>query len=151
MTIEEAIKQEKFADVYQKTIVNLFFTNSVASHRFTLLFKPYGISMQQFNVLRILKGQKGEPASINLIIDRMLDKQSNASRLVEKLRLKGLVERLECPSDRRKVDVVISKKGLKLLEELGVVEDDLLFRLKHLSQDEAETLNNLLDKLRLNL
>jgi len=151
MRIEDVIKQDKFASVYQKAMVNLFYTNSVAANRFALLFKPYGLSMQQFNVLRILKGQKGKPASINLLIDRMLDKQSNASRLVEKLRLKGLVERLECPTDRRKVDVVITKKGLALLDDLASVEEDLLFRLKHLTQNEAETLNNLLDKLRLNL
>lgn len=148
MEIGKEIKQAKFKNEHQKMLINLLFTTGwlEAKHSFSL--KPYGISSQQFNILRILRGQYPKPATVNLLIDRMLDKNSNASRLVEKLRLKKLVERAICAEDRRAVNVIITKKGLDLLDELDKYESTFLKELKNISEKEAIQLNFLLDKLR---
>ena len=111
--------------------------------------KPYDISEQQYNVLRILRGQKGKPVNLMDIQDRMLHKTSNATRLVEKLRQKGMVERILCVQNRRKVEISITKKGLEVLAELDPVlntKDNEMF--KTLTKKEANLLGDLLDKLR---
>lgn len=150
MKIEDSIQQRKFKSEFHKMSVNLIYTVNWMNALHGTRLKKFGISGQQFNILRILRGQYPKPASVNLLIERMLDKMSNASRLVEKLRAKDLVERRICESDRRAVDVVITKKGLKLLEELDghieVWEEDL----KTITVAEAKELNRLLDKLRTN-
>lgn len=146
MTLEEEIKQTKFRSQTQKAIINILFTAGwigIDHHRF---FKKYEISSQQFNIMRILRGQNGNPASMGLLQERMLDRMSNASRLVEKLKQKGLVDRRECKIDRRQVEVFITKKGLDLLEEIGPRLDD--DPIETISEEEARTLNSLLDKLR---
>lgn len=149
MEIGKEIKQSKFRNEYHKMVVNILFTSSWLNSLHTAGLKPYGISTQQYNLLRILRGQHPKPATVNLLIDRMLDKSSNASRLVEKLRLKKLVERAVCPEDRRAVNVVITQKGLDLLQELDKLEQRLSkdFGMV-LSEKEAQQLNALLDKLR---
>ena len=124
MKIEEEIKQKKFKDVYHKAHINVLFTASWLSKHSTDLLKPYHISIQQFNILRILRGLYPEPATVKLLTERMIDKMSNASRLVEKLKQKGLVERRVCPSDRRRVDVRITEDGLQLLGEVSSVLED---------------------------
>ena len=111
--------------------------------------KPYDISEQQYNVLRILRGQKGNPANLMDIQERMLHKTSNATRLVEKLRQKGMVERVLCEQNRRKVEISITNKGLDLLTELDPIlntKDSEMF--KTLTKAEATLLGELLDKLR---
>lgn len=148
MEIAKEIKQSKFKNEYQKMLINILFTSGWLSAKHTCNIKPYGISTQQYNILRILRGQHPKPATINLLIDRMLDKNSNASRLVEKLRVKKLVERAICPEDRRAVNVVITQKGLDLLEELDKMDGSFLKELKNLTEKEAATVNQLLDKLR---
>lgn len=148
MEIAKEIKQSKFKNEYQKMLINILFTSGWLSAKHTCNIKPYGISTQQFNILRILRGQHPKPATVNLLIDRMLDKNSNASRLVEKLRVKKLVERAICPEDRRAVNVVITQKGLDLLEELDKMDGSFLKELKNLTEKEAATVNQLLDKLR---
>lgn len=148
MTLEEAIKQKKFDNEWEKLMVNILFTSGWVSTQNAALLKPYKISGQQYNILRILRGQHPQPATVNLLIERMLDKMSNASRLVEKLRQKGLVERKECPADRRQVDVVITDAGLKLLEEMDLKNKAFVATIKTLSVEEAKTLNQLLDKYR---
>lgn len=148
MEIGKEIKQTKFQNEYQKMLINILFTSGWLSAKHTCHMKPYGISTQQFNILRILRGQHPKPATVNLLIDRMLDKNSNASRLVEKLRLKKLVERAVCPEDRRAVNVIITQKGLELLEELDKLDLVMTKELKKLSEKEAATINQLLDKLR---
>jgi len=148
MEISKEIKQTKFKNEYQKMLINIFFTSGWLSSKHTCNLKPYGISTQQFNILRILRGQHPKPATVNLLIDRMLDKNSNASRLVEKLRIKKLVDRAVCPEDRRAVNVIITQKGLDLLEELDKKDGTFLNELKNLSVKEAATINALLDKLR---
>jgi DNA-binding MarR family transcriptional regulator len=150
MKIEEAIKQQKFASNHQKLLVNIAYTNSFVTTKITTLLKPHDLSMQQYNVLRILRGQHPNPVSINNITERMIDKMSNASRLVEKLRKKKLIDRRICEHDRRQVDVVLTESGMKVLSEMDNLLPSLEKEMKHLSNKEMETLNNLLDKLRTN-
>jgi DNA-binding MarR family transcriptional regulator len=148
MEIGKEIKQEKFRNEHHKLVINILFTSSWLGALHASNLKPFGISTQQFNILRILRGQHPKPATVNLLIDRMLDKNSNASRLVEKLRTKNLIERATCPEDRRAVNVVITKKGLDLLTELDKQEVVFLKGLKNLSSEQAQQLNFLLDTLR---
>ena len=148
MEIEKEIKQTKFQNEFHKVFINVIFTSGWLSEQFHKALKPYGVSLQQFNILRILRGQSGKPASIRVLQERMLDKMSNASRLVEKLRKKNLVERHECESDRRQVDVMITEKGMKLLGEIDRQMDDFQNNFSNLTKEEAEKLSNLLDKMR---
>lgn len=147
-TIEEAIQQKEFKDPFNKLVVNLLYTHSYLVTAQSKMFKPNDISPEQYNVLRILRGQNGNPTTVSSIQERMLNKMSNASRLVEKLKAKGLVIREECPTDRRQVDVMISAEGLKLLEKLETrIQDSNKYYIK-LSESEVRNLNMLLDKLR---
>lgn len=147
MKLENEIRQSRFRNEYHKLAVNIFFTHSWLLSRQTELFKQFNITGNQFNILRILRGQHPHPATVNLLRERMVDKMSDASRLVERLRIKGLVKR-ESAKDRRRVDVFISEKGLKLLDEMDKLNEqyDSFFNL--LNEKEAELLNKLLDKLR---
>ncbi|MFC3879280.1 MarR family winged helix-turn-helix transcriptional regulator [Algoriphagus namhaensis] len=146
--IEEAIQQRQFKDPYNKLMVNLLYTHSHLVSAQSQLFKPYGISPEQYNVLRILKGQNGQPTTVSSIQDRMLNRMSNASRLVEKLKLKGFLKREECPTDRRQVDIVITEEGLNLLAELQIKVDGFNKESIHLDLEEVHQLSELLDKLR---
>ena len=148
MEIGAEIKQSKFKSEHQKMLINILFTAGWLESKHALSLKPFGISSQQYNILRILRGQYPKPTTVNLLIDRMLDKNSNASRLVEKLRIKKFVERAICPEDRRAVNVIITHKGLNLLEELDKQDDTLLKLLKKISIKDAELINELLDKIR---
>jgi DNA-binding MarR family transcriptional regulator len=148
MKIEDAIQQREFKDQFNKAVVNLIYTHSYLVTSQNVLFKPHGISPEQYNVLRILRGQSGVPTTVSSIQDRMLNKMSNASRLVEKLKLKGLVERSECPADRRQVDVLITSAGLELLRTIEKQVEESNIKIINLSDDEVEKLNQLLDKLR---
>jgi DNA-binding MarR family transcriptional regulator len=114
----------------------------------TRQLKPFDITLQQYNILRILRGQHPNPATVKLIKERMLDKMSDVSRLVEKLRIKELVNRNICLHDRRNVDVYITEKGLGLLKELDPKEKEMEEFMSNLSKNEIEQLNTYLDKLR---
>ncbi len=148
MRIEDEIKQQSFRSENQKLIVNLLLTGSWISFKSYEMLKPFKLTTQQYNVLRILRGQYPAPATINLLIERMMDKMSNASRIVDRLEKKKLVERKLKPEDRRCVDVVITDKGIKLLEKIGEREREYENDLFNLSATEAKLLNGLLDKLR---
>lgn len=149
MEIEKEIKQNKsFVNEYQKLTVNILFTSSWLGAKHTKMFRPYGISSQQYNILRILRGQLPNPASVSLLQDRMLDKMSNASRLVDKLKLKKLVERKECKDDRRQVDIIITEKGLELLKTINKDIEIAENEFKTITPAEAKELNRILDKLR---
>ncbi|MEO1256191.1 MAG: MarR family transcriptional regulator [Bacteroidota bacterium] len=148
MGISEDIKQEKFKSEYSKAIVNIIYTHSWLNQQHVAFFKENGLTTPQFNILRILRGQYPEPATVNLLIDRMLDKSSNASRIVDRLEQKGLVVRKQCPEDRRAVDVLISKKGLDLLQEMDEKMEGWEDEINNLTEEEAATLNTLLDKVR---
>lgn len=148
MSLEDDIKQGKFHSEYNKIVVNLMYTSSWLHEQQGGIFKRYNLTGPQYNVLRILRGQKGKPATINLIIERMLDRMSNASRIVDKLEEKKLVARKQCANDRRAVDVVITKDGMDLLAEMDDHMKAWESSLKVISKEEANMLNNLLDKLR---
>jgi len=148
MAIEDDIKQPQFKDEYNKLIVNLIFTGYWINEKESEIFKKYQLTAQQYNVLRILRGQYPKPSTINLIIDRMLDRMSNASRIVDRLEKKKLVSRKPSKDDRRAVDVVITQKGLHLLEEIDRELDKWEKSLTNITVKEARTLNRLLDKLR---
>jgi len=146
--IEDAIQQKEFKNPFTKAVVNLLYTHSYLVTAQNGLLKPHDLSPEQYNVLRILRGQNGVPTTVSSIQDRMLNKMSNASRLVEKLKSKDLVKREECPSDRRQVDILITDKGLQLLEILEKQVDESHKNFLHLNEEEVNLLNDLLDKLR---
>ncbi len=148
MNLEKEISQKEFKSEYHKLFVNLIFTFNWISNYQTKIFNKYDLTPQQYNILRILRGQNNNPVSINLLKERMLDKMSDASRLVERLRVKGLVKRTLCEKDRRRVEVSITQKGLEKLEKLDFIDDQIQNKLSSLSKEEAEQLNFLLDKLR---
>lgn len=148
MKLEDEIVQKKFKSEYQKVVLNIIYTNNWLNGFFHQSLKPFNITQQQFNILRILRGQHPNPASIKLIKERMLDKMSDASRIVEKLRVKQLIKRKECESDRRNVDIVITQKGLDLLKQIDPLEEKLHKLISTLSEKEVIQLNKLLDKMR---
>lgn len=149
MPLEEEIYQKGFRNEYHKAIVNLMHTHNHVVSAMNDIFKAHEITRQQYNVLRILRGQYPKHASINLIRERMLDKMSDASRIVERLRLKEFICRKECLADKRTVEITISEKGLKLLEDMehDVNSCDNLIS-SNLTFEEAVKLNELLDKVR---
>ncbi len=148
MKIEEAIRQKKpFRNPYQKAVVNLIFTTNWLTDHIRTHLKPFGITMQQYNVLRILRGA-GKPISTSDIRDRLLDKMADTSRMVDRLCQKGLVIRSVCPGDKRLVDVTLSDAGEALLAKLDQQDDAMDKALQRLSETEAEQLSALLDKIR---
>lgn len=149
MRLEEEIVQKKFKSETQKAVVNIIFTSNWLNGIHHAYIKPFGLTQQQYNILRILRGQSPKPATIRLLTERMLDKMSNASRLVEKLRQKDLVERVICENDRRQVNVSITQKGLDLLKEMDGVMDGISNEfLGAITDEEALELNRILDKMR---
>ncbi len=148
MKLEEEIKQSSFRNEYHKLAVNILYTYSWLMTKIADHLWKFDLTLQQFNLLRILRGQYPEPASISLLKERMIDKMSDASRLVDRLISKGLVEREICPEDRRRVNVIITKKGLNLLKKIDETDQTMDNILKNVSKEEANLLNDLLDKLR---
>ncbi len=149
MKIEDALKLSSNTDLKSKTLINLHYTSRFFEERFASLLKEFDLSVPQFNVLRILRGQKGKPASLACIQERMVDKNSNTTRLVDKLILKNLVLRKVCPENRRKIEITITEQGLDLLKTLDpVTQKSNAVHTSALSTEELELLNNLLDKLK---
>lgn len=149
MGLEEEIKQgRRFESEYEKLIVNLIYTNSWLSEQQANTFKQFGITSPQYNVLRILKGHYPEPCTVNTIIERMLDRMSNASRIVDRLESKGLVERKVCRSDRRAKDVLITEAGIELLKQTNEAMNQWLKRFQSVSLEKVEATNDLLDQFR---
>lgn len=150
MSLEEDIQQRKFKSEGQKTLINVLYTYHHLVTKSTPIFKSFGITRQQYNVLRILRGQHPNAITINIIKERMLDKMSDASRIVERLRKKELINRDKSNTDRRAVEILISSKGLKLLKKIDPIIEEHEVGQINLSNEEAITLNELLDKLRNN-
>ena len=148
MSLENDIKQDKFINEHQKMVINIMFTSSWLYNGSSTRLKPHGITPEQFNVLRILRGSHPQKLRLADITGRMIDKSSNATRLVEKLRQKGLVTRDICENNRRQVDITITSKGLILLKKIDADSDQWLNSLKSVTQAEARELNRILDKLR---
>jgi DNA-binding MarR family transcriptional regulator len=147
MGIENDISQKKFRNEHQKALINLIYTYNWAMERSKIIFEKADITAQQFNILRILRGAGG-PLSTLQIRQRMLDKMSDTSRIVDRLVVKGLVKKVVCKTDKRLVDVSIVDKGKKLLEKLDKLQDDMDAIAGNLSETDAKLLNKLLDKLR---
>lgn len=147
MKIEEEIKQPKFKSSFQKAVINLLFTANWLQNKQQEFFKDSGITGQQFNILRILKGQFPKAISATEIKSRMLDKNSDVSRLLDRLISKGLVIKQTCLNDKRATDVSITEQGLLILQQVDKIQKDLDHVL-HLNEDEAKQLSDLLDKAR---
>lgn len=148
MSLEQDIKQEKFESEFHKVAVNLLFTSSWLYNINADRLKAHDITPEQYNVLRILRGSHPKALMLAEVTCRMIDKSSNATRLVEKLRLKGLVKREICEGNRRQVDIFITDKGLAVLKKVDAEETEWLTTLKNISKTEAMELNRILDKLR---
>lgn len=148
-SIEEAIQQSRsFRNPYHKATVNLIYSGRWIINMHNELFNDFGLTIQQYNVLRILKGQYPRALTVKLIQLRMLDKASDASRVVEGLRKKGLVQRELNSEDRRRVDVIITQKGIQLLSSIEKRSEEMDRFLSNLNKEEIKVLNNLLDKIR---
>jgi uncharacterized lipoprotein YddW (UPF0748 family)/DNA-binding MarR family transcriptional regulator len=147
MALENEINQRRFRNEYQKAILNILYTNNWLFEKIGIIFDEWDVTPRQFNILRILRGE-GKPLSTLQIRQRMLDKMSDTSRIVDRLIKKGMVRKTPNAEDRRLVDVVITPRGRKLLEKIDPLENEMDKLLSHLTVEEASTLNNLLDKLR---
>ena len=148
-TIEDAIQQSTFKTAAHRAQVNIIFTAAWLNQLTGQALKPYGLSLQQFNILRILRGRAGKPATVKLLAERMIDKMSNASRLVDKLKEKGFLERRECPTDRRRVDILISDAGLDMIDRASkAIDTSRTMVFSQLTDEDAVVLSRLLDKLR---
>lgn len=148
MKIEDEILSSKFEDNYHKAVINISYTYSWMSNVMRGHFERYNLTSQQFNVLRILRGQSPKPATINMIKERMLDKMSDASRIVDRLVQKDLVSRCTNNNDRRAVDIQITDKGLELLRKMDKEFKTADLFNHSITEEEANTLSNLLDKFR---
>ncbi|MFP5438089.1 MAG: MarR family winged helix-turn-helix transcriptional regulator [Bacteroidia bacterium] len=148
MKIQDIIKSPNMP-LEKQVVMNLMHTTRLVGEMVQDTMKAHDLSPEQFNVLRILRGQKGKPANMCVIQERMIAKTSNTTRLVDKLLLKGLVSREVCPGNRRKMEIGITEKGLALLRELDPVVDEAETRFaQNLTQDELLLLNELLEKYR---
>lgn len=151
MKIEKAIQQSTaFPDEWQKLAVNILYTSSWLNTHQLRFFKQFDLTAQQYNILRILRGQKGKPLSIHELTTRMIDPSSNSSRLVDKLKSKKLIDRKTCPNDRRQVEVILTEEGSELLKVIDVQMPDMFRIFNSISISEAKQLNALLDKCRTN-
>jgi len=148
MGIDKDIQQAKFRNVHQKAAINLIYTVGWMREKTKAIFEAEDITPQQFNILRILRGSFPQPLSTLQIRERMLEKMSDTSRIVDRLIAKGLVKKITCKSDRRLVDVIITDKGKKLLEKLDLRQDEIDAVLANLSEEDANMLSSLLDKAR---
>ena len=148
MGISEEIKQSKFTSQRQKAAINLIYTSNWLSEKLRSFLCSEDLTTQQFNVLRILRGSKPEPLSTLQIRERMLDKMSDTSRIVDRLVKKDLVQKGTCKSDKRLVDITITNDGLKLLARLDENSQELDNHFRGISEEDAEILSNILDKVR---
>ena len=147
MNVEAVVKTEKQIPIKSRTIIHLILISNKINEQMTKALKPYEVSLQQFNVLRILRGQRGTPANLSTLNERMISKMSNTTRLVDKLLQKGYVQRTVCESNRRKVDITITPVGEKVLVHMDkVVKDTENQLVKKFSKEELEKLNHLLNK-----
>jgi DNA-binding MarR family transcriptional regulator len=147
MSLEKDINQPKFRNEFQKASINIIFTFNWMTEKTKAIFEREGLTSQQFNILRILRGAGG-PLSTLQIRQRMLDKMSDTSRIVDRLIIKGLVKKTVSKTDKRLVDVSITDKGKKVLAKLDKCEDQMDAVVKTISEAEAKTLNMILDKIR---
>ena len=146
--LQKEVKASKFENIFQQALVNVIFTYHWSTKNVKEALEPFDITQQQYNVLRILRGQYPSPATVNLIKNRILDKMSDTSRIVDRLIQKGYVDKSVNNYDKRAVDIIISDKGLSLLKKMDKEVDFSSFIAPNLTETEAEQLNILLDKMR---
>ena len=147
MGIEKDIQQTNFRNEFQKMGINIIYTANWLNEKMGQILATEDITQQQYNILRILRGSDA-PLSTLKIRERMLDKMSDTSRIVDRLIVKDLVEKTACVKDKRLVDITVTKKGLQLLEKLDALNEQIDSILKGVSEKEATTINQILDKLR---
>ena len=147
MGIEKDIQQTNFRNEFQKMSINIIYTANWLNEKMGQILSTEDITQQQYNILRILRGSDA-PLSTLKIRERMLDKMSDTSRIVDRLIVKGLVEKTACAKDKRLVDITVTKKGLQLLEKLDALNEQIDSILNGVSEKEAHTINQILDKLR---
>ena len=150
MSIDKDINQTKFRNEKQRVVINIIYTSNWINEKIKAVLDREVITSQQFNILRILRGA-GKPISTLQIRQRMLDKMSDTSRIVDRLVVKKLVKKIICPADKRMVDVSISAKGIKLLETIDRSADEMDAIAASLTKADATAINNLLDKMRQSL
>jgi len=149
MDLKTQLKMRGFKSEHQKAHLNLYHTVFEMLYQEKQFFSQYNLTVNQYNVLRILRGQQGKPISIKDIRSRMLDRGSDVGRIIVRLEKKGLVKKMICEGDRRAMDIVISEKGLTLVNQIGdMTFENMPTRVTKLTEDEAQTLNELLDKIR---
>ncbi len=148
MGIEKDINQSVFRNEHQKALINIIYTHNWMMEKMKAMFGKEDLTPQQFNILRILRGALPEPLSTLQIRNRMLDKMSDTSRIVDRLVAKGLAKKTTCREDKRLVDVTITPKGKKILEKFDEMEEEMDSLMGHISSDEAKTLNGILDRMR---
>ena len=148
MKIETLIKSENELPPNRKLILSILLSNNIINDQVSEALKPFGLTIPQFNVLRILRGQKGKPANLSTIQERMVSKMSNTTRIVDKLISKEYVSRIVCEKNRRKVEITITNHGLKLLAQVDPIMNNAEVELtKDLSATEIKTLTEILQKL----
>ena len=149
MKLEDEIRQDKgFKSQQQKAMVNIFYTEGWLRNRLSETLKPHDLTSQQYNVLRILRGSNPKPISTSCVRSRMLDKMSDVSRIVDRLFKKALVDKQVCSTDKRLVDVFITEAGLTVLDKIDESVDGMDKMFTSITDEEAATLNEILDKLR---
>ena len=147
MNVEEVIKTNTKIPLHKRTIIHLSLVMNKIDEVISSTLKPFEISIQQYNVLSILRGQKGNPANLSTINERMVSKMSNTTRLVDKLILKGFVSRRVCKQNRRKVEILITESGLNILNEIdGILFETEKSILENFNESELKELNTLLHK-----
>jgi len=149
MKIEQILKTTSELSLTKKTVINLIYTGCKTNSTLDDAVKPFDISIQQFNVLRILRGQKGKPVSLGMVQERMITEMSNTTRLIDKLGKKGLTKKNINATNRRKVDIIITKEGLELLNHIDIIINETEQNIvSKLTKTESEELIRLLGKLR---
>ena len=150
MSIEKDIKQKHFKNPYHKVTVNMMYTNGWLVNKYSKILKPYNLTDQQFKVLKILRVSYPQPCTVNYIIEGMIDRMSNVSRLVDKLVAKNLVLKVKSTYDLRSVNIILTDKGKSMIEELIILIKEYENSFFGLEEDEIKKLNNFLEKLRKN-
>ncbi len=148
MRLEDEIQQQKFRNQQHKLLVNLIYSYNVLSNRMQDMLKSEGLTMQQYNILRILRGQHPNPVTNTMVKERMLDKNSDVTRIIDRMIRDGLVSRVNCEADRRRVDINITQSGLDKLDRLDTRSAEMDALASSLSDEEAAMFNDMLDRLR---
>ncbi len=148
MILEQGLKQHRIENQRHRVVLNILYTEARLGYAIYTALKPLDLTQQQFNILRILRGQKGMPVSIGSIRDRMIDKMSNTTRLLDKLLQKRLISRIECPLDRRRAEITITEAGLAMVSAATqAVNMTTTNMIAHINDQEISKLNDLLDHL----